>query len=248
MVIEYNKFGKSITKHGKILGSGGPRDLQRKQNMSLMGDDTNLVVIETLKEQIRDLTKELSTKSNNTPTGFFSAEEVDDEINKAVKEAVIETKNSMLEKINKLQEELKLSKNNNNLDIEKNNNELSNKVTSLEIEISSLKNKIKELKSRLNTVEILEEKLKHKDEIIKNKDDVIESLKRNISYDNIEDTIGDRPSIENIFVDPLEKNSGNALESFIKVDDLSHKEKEDISDKVNKLKNLIGGKLPNRVN
>ena len=58
----------------------------------------------------------------------------------------------------------------------------------------------------------------------------------------------DRPKMENIFVDPLDKDSGDNLESFIKVEDISKKEKEDISNKVNKLKNLIGGKLPSKIN
>lgn len=263
MAIDYNKFGNTVTKNGRVLGGGGPRDLQKKQSINNNSNDSNLAVIEVLKEQIKDLTRQLSIKStSDSPDGFFSSDYVNEEISKAVKDAVESTKSKTNSKIEKLQEEIKVLKQNDNSKFEKDNLDLSNKVTSLELEIKSLKEKIEEmklnkketikiiddLKTKLNTVAILEEKLKSKDDIIKSKDEIIETLKVNNSYNINESFDTDRPSIENIFVDPLESGSGDALESFIKVEDLSHKEKEDISDKVNKLKNLIGGKLPNRTN
>jgi chromosome segregation ATPase len=53
----------------------------------------------------------------------------------------------------------------------------------------------------------------------------------------------DRPKIEAVFIDPLEKDAGKALEPFLDVKDISTNEKENMFDKVNKLKDILG-KLP----
>lgn len=93
---------------GRRLIAGGPRDLQRKQKV------TQFVVpnagIEDLKKQIGELQSQLKqTLDGKTPDGYFTAEEVDEEIRKAVAQAAGEiTKiRSLKTQIKKLKNELK---------------------------------------------------------------------------------------------------------------------------------------------
>jgi len=53
-----------------------------------------------------------------------------------------------------------------------------------------------------------------------------------------------RPKMETVFIDPLEKDAGKDLESFI-VRDISIDAKENMFEKVDKLKGMLG-KLPTK--
>lgn len=81
---KYNYPKEFIKGDGRRLISGGPRDLQRKQKIVqyAMPSDAG---IEDLKKQIGELQIELKrTLSGHTPSGYFTADEVDEEIRKAV--------------------------------------------------------------------------------------------------------------------------------------------------------------------
>ncbi len=105
--MEYNKniTGKGIPKDrpNPYRSGGGPRDQQRRlkiiqQSESSVG--TAEAIIRELRTQITQLTQELGKKPASG--GGFSAEEVDDEIRKAVVGAIKETKDNIKNKINKL--------------------------------------------------------------------------------------------------------------------------------------------------
>jgi hypothetical protein len=104
-------------------------------------------------------------------------------------------------------------------------------------------------------------------EIIKNKDELIAALRnQSADYNKLtnllteateklsysgqtvtgsEKVISDRPKIEEVFVDPATTFDGE-LESHIGVEAVKGPEKKQMDDKVNKLKNLLGDKLPKK--
>ena len=112
------------------------------------------------------------------------------------------------------------------------------KVNMLELEKENLNNRISDLTS-----------------IIKDKDSLISNLtemnnkfsdtiskfssgeKTSINY--VDEDI-DRPTMAPVFVDPIDAGSEEELIPHIVVKDTSNEEKENVDDKVNKLKNLLG--------
>ena len=52
----------------------------------------------------------------------------------------------------------------------------------------------------------------------------------------------DRPKMESVFIDPLDKNAGSSLVSHITIEDVSIDEKEKMEDKAAKLRNILGGR------
>lgn len=173
--MEYNKERK---KPGRIVQTRGPRDNQFKLENELITE---------LRKQIAEL--ESSLKKTDTTTKEFTAEQMDCEIRKAVRNSLEETKIK--------------------------NEELSN---TLKVELDVLKEKLS-LKEEM--IEILKSKT-----VLKEKDFVVEE---------------DRPIMEHIFVDPLDCKAGDNLVSHIDVEDVSVDEKENIQEKVDKLRNLLGG-------
>lgn len=102
-------------------------------------------------------------------------------------------------------------------------------------------------------------------EIIKNKDELITTLKsQTADYNKLTVLLteatkklnsgvvipdepiveSDRPAMEEVFVDP--STSNEKLESHIGVETVKGTEKKQMDDKVNKLKNLLGGGLPKK--
>ena len=65
--------------------------------------------------------------------------------------------------------------------------------------------------------------------------EAMEKMTLNVSVET------DRPQMETVFIDPLEGGVGDNLESHIDVEGVSVVQKENIRDKVSKLKNLLGG-------
>lgn len=112
----------------------------------------------------------------------------------------------------------------------------------------------------------LNEEIASLKEIIKNKDELISTLKnQSADYNKLTTLLAettrklnsgvvvpenvevgpDRPTMEEVFVDPSTPADGE-LESHIGVDVVPGSEKKHMEDKANKLKNLLGGKLPKK--
>jgi len=81
-----------IKPDGRKLVTGGPRDLQRRQLNQPAGEFD----LSGLREEFHVLREELrKAKLRQSPDGFFSPEQVDEEIRKAVEQAVKETMESV---------------------------------------------------------------------------------------------------------------------------------------------------------
>jgi hypothetical protein len=100
---------------GRKLVAGGPRDLQRRQVIQPAGE----LDLSGFKEEFHTLREELrKAKLQQSPDGFFSPEQVDEEIRKAVEQAVKETMESVKNpdydkhelEVNKLEREITLLK------------------------------------------------------------------------------------------------------------------------------------------
>ena len=116
-------------------------------------------------------------------------------------------------------------------------------IKAVQSETSSLKidyeRKIKKIE--LENVELKNEIIRLKEKI-DSKDELIQQLKETPTiYDEKDD---DRPQIETVFVDPLERVE-KEVESYITVEDVTPDQKEDMFEKVGRLKELIGD-LPNK--
>lgn len=106
-------------------------------------------------------------------------------------------------------------------------NELNNKLTSLKGETKVLKVKLESAEDR-----------------VKDKDSVIDDLRsRPVQVVSEGQVLVDpeRPVMDTIVIDPNEVDAVEKLEDNITVEDVSITEKEAITDKVDKLKQLLGG-------
>ena len=91
-------------------------------------------------------------------------------------------------------------------------------------------------------IEEIERVLRAAEEKLALKNEIIEILKSKTTLKEEDFVIENgRPKMKNVFVDPLELGSGNELESHIKVRGVSDLKKEEVDDKIKKLKNLVGG-------
>lgn len=248
------EYYKNIEKKdGRVLRTGGPRDMQRSQRM----DRDYVHIIEALKEQISNLQDQL----NASQTTGFSPEQVDDEIRKSTSEAITETKihyEGLIKKArekevattNKLNNTVKANIKRLDKEVEKHKEVYDKKKYDLEKEynnaISQLEDKLKLTEDRIVIKDELIETLREeKDYTIKNlieeQTKKMEELTRSMSYnqENVEEYI-DRPKMEDVFIDPLEEGAGKDLTPYIDIEDESIKEKEDIADKVDKLRGLVG--------
>lgn len=209
MTIPYEK--QFVKSDGRRLNRSGPRDMQaRAADSGYYTQDSSL--IELLTNQITGLRAEILTiqsrGGDKAPTGFFSPEQVDEEIRKAVEAAVAEMAISFKGIGNK-------------------DAELKNKISKLEAELGD----VAELKKQ---IAVLEQEVVGKQELV-------DTLRTRTAIVEGEVIDPDRPQIEQVFVDPLEKNAGEGMKPSISIETIV---KEDIvDDKVNKLKDLLG-KLP----
>lgn len=214
MGITYNK--EFIKKNGRRLSGSSPRDLQKKQ-----AQQSNVYegVIKDLKDEISNLREELQNDSNKK-TGMFTAEQVDEDINKTVSGVVEELTIKHKDELEKKETECK------NLIGVKNEllNDLKDQNKFLTKELCKIKETDNsEVLNRLTT--LLSEVTKNTNQVSVNKN----ALK------NME-----RPKIQSVFIDPLETDAGAGLESHIDVEEVSVVQKENTQDKVDKLKNLLG--------
>ena len=225
------KYNKTFTKgDGRQLLRGGPRDMQKRQAMVEAQDmlSDHPAVIEILRKEISDLKNELSNRPKSRDGGQYTAEELNDEVNKAVAQTITELKT----------------------EFEKERKELKSNSARLDSEKSHLEQKIV-LMSKDHEIALKEVRIENKAEtdLLKAKcdaqEDVIKDLKDALSKtgarsESFIDVDSDRPQMEEVFIDPLDASAGDGLESHIKVEDVPIEEKEAIADKVDKLKSIMG--------
>jgi len=221
MGLTYNK--QLTTKDRRIL-TNGPADRQRKQQAINNTSVADLSLVEELKNQIFNLQEQLEKKS---PTeGLYTSDQVNDEIIKAVKVETINlsAKNEVLE--NKI------------LDL-KNNHE--KEIHSLKEIIKNKEDIIQQLKDNKSSAGISESKLV---ELLGEATKRIEEMSMNNQGLSKIDVDPNRPKMETIFVDPIEKTAPE-IEKHFEIEDVATDQKDQMLDKVNKLKNLMG-KLPGK--
>lgn len=218
MGITYNK--QLVTKDRRVMPSG-PRDRQMKQKLQQTVPVDNSALIEELRHQITTL----QNKLDSAPQGGFTADQVNTEIENAIKAETADLK----AKVKIAESEIK------NL-----NQELHKTVKAYESRIKEKDDLIKELKERKpetdnNVTALLAEATKK-----------IEDMSRQIQFHQTGEVVdADRPQMEEMFVDPIEKESKVEKHFEVEVEDVSINKKEEMNDKVGKLKNLLG-KLPSK--
>jgi hypothetical protein len=230
--LKYNK--EYVKKNGRKLMTGGPRDLQKRQAQQ---SDVYENLIEDLRKETNDLKKELQGNLTKK-TGMFTAEQVDADINKVVnetiKELTIKHKDGLEKKETAFLElSLKTKLKYNKIILEK-EAECKKLVGAKEKLLVDLRDQNKFLTEGLCKI-----KESGDPEILdKLTTLLLEITKKTSSNTMIE---SDRPQMEIVFIDPLEGDAGKGLESHIDVEEVSIEQKENIQEKVSKLKDLLGG-------
>ncbi len=232
MGIRYNK--EFVPKDRRIVTSG-PRDRQLKHAMEMAGSpQNNSGLVHELRSQIEKLNKQLEDKPKFTEG--YTAEQVDEEIIKAIKVETANMKVKQEVEVNALQNQIE----NIHKEIEVSKEMYKKEVSSLKAIIKSKEEMIQQLKegqsvgSNNQLTELLAEATRK-----------IEDMTAQISMHHTgEMPDSDRPKMETVFVDPIEKES--KVEKHFDIEDISTKEKAQMEDKVNKLKNLMGNKLPGK--
>lgn len=241
MGISYNK---EYVPKDRIISGKGPRDRQIQQSHKVSQNNTiDGALIESLNGQIKTLQEQLhSSKSVNG----WTDDQVNEEISKALDSELKVVRAEYSKEISILKEKCKVLE-----------ETLKNFRESREKD-SDIMNKLREENIILKSENAsLKEKINSKDEIIQQLKDS-QSKEVTISEDKIAAMITEatknltlqssdgvaqivdknRPQLETIFVDPSESQTN--VETFIKVEDISIDQKEDLRDKVGKLKGLMG--------
>jgi prefoldin subunit 5 len=203
--LEYNKLA-NVPGHN-------PRDIKMKQRE---GDIYPRETIKELVAEISSLKAQLSEIQPNTDTSnLFTAEQVDEMINKAVVESVEEALNSSAGyipptgELEKLKEELRL-KDAIIETLEKQNMGLEHSNSTMDEDIQELKKMVTETTKKLETLMILQ-------------------------HEGSEFYDPDRPQMEDVFIDPSKEEK---FEAHIDVKEVSEQEKVSYTEKMNKLKGL----------
>lgn len=163
--------------------------------------------------QLKDELGDITTTMKTSDVGY-SREQVDNLINDSISEVSITLERKYIHQIDSLEKEIK----------------------SKETVIETLS----------NTITKLESTLAKRDEVIVDMTDKVSKISNRPTYvtqvpEEVEDP--ERPSIDNVFIDPTVKGSEDNYESHVK-------NKEEVSQKgsvtssVDKLKSLMGTKLP----
>lgn len=231
MAITYNK---NTVKKSRQITTGSPRDHQLKQQNF---QQDNLSVIEDLKNQIILLQDKLMLSNQSLSShNIFTAEQVNEEISKAIKEETSKLKIE-LEEANKTVKKDK------------------ERIASLKLDLDHVTLKVKLFEK---DIEFLNNQLAEKDKLInelKSGDnnvttlltDAVKKIEAFSLLQPMESTVGissDRPKMETVFVDPTEK--GATVDGKLSVvEENSSIKGKDVDNKVNKLKNLLG-KLPDK--
>ena len=243
-----------VRSSNKRLLKGGPRDQQLRARMT-----SESSVMDSLLSQITDLKSELANiKSNGTgasasaPKSYFTAEQVDEEIRKAVSQAMAQATISLkksgadpdVEKLIKTYKEQIVN-------LQKSNDDFIRLHRAITNENKELKEKIDILKQETQDSNELKNKIALLEQTIAGKDEVIETLKTRPAIVGAETPVAvdpERPQMEQVFIDPLEKGAGEGLKSSITTRELEHKDDgSKMEDKVSRLKDLLGNKLPKNI-
>jgi len=234
---------------GRKLISSGPRDLQRvQQTQQFITPEAEL--IGGLKKQIENLTTQLSNQlAAGQPTGYFSPEEVDAEVSKAVSQAIAEatlefkkTGHLSDQSVERALQKYKMQI----VELQKGNDDLTRMHTTITSQNSDLKKKIEKLNENVKEVVDLKKQIAVLEQAVEGKDELINTLKTRpaIIDGEVIVTDPDRPQMEQVFVDPLEEDAGKDLESHINIEDITPEDPDEVGEKVDKLRDLLGKKLP----
>ena len=239
MAIPYKK--QFVKSDGRKLNRSGPRDMQARTVGGGYTADNS--VIELLTNQLTELRAEIlamkSRSGDAAPAGFFSPEQVDREITKAVEEAAIFfNKNSDLVPIVR---EYKTEV----LDLQKANENLTRLHSAISKENTTIKDEMKRLQAELGNTADLKKQIAVLEQEVLGKQELISILKtRPAIVDGEIITDPDRPQMEQVFIDPLEEDAGKGMKASIQIKTVV--KDEEVGDKVNKLKDLLGSKLPTK--
>jgi len=245
MAIPYKK--QFVKSDGRRLNRSGPRDMQSR--VETTGYLPDVTLTELLTNQVTELKAEMialkSRSGDDTPAGFFSPEQVDEEIRKAVEAAVAEAaisfkgmpaKNSDLAPLVK---EYKVQI----VELQKGNDNLTRLHAAIAKENSVLKEEISKLRSELGDTVELKKHIAVLEQEVEGKQELIETLKTRPAIINNEIIDPERPQMEQVFVDPLEDNAADGMKASIQIETIVKEEK--IGGKIDKLKGLLG-KLPTK--
>ena len=228
-MISYDKnslVGGKVTKKSRAYNTGSsPRDIQNRIRQRSQSEDVSNDIIANLTKHIERL--EASLDANPTQVvekevvSGYTEEEFDAELVK-----VLEVE---MRKVNeKTEADSVLLKARWEQVIEQEGviKDLNNKLTSLNSEVVVLKTQLDSANTR-----------------IADKDSFIDDLKSRPVQSVTEGVVIDpeRPIMDTVVVDPSEEGALSKLEDNITVEDVSITERESITNKVDKLKELLGG-------
>jgi len=248
MGIPYKK--QYVKSDGRKLVRSGPRDMQARVASGGYSPDSELVAL--LTNQIAELKAEIlalkskTTTTNDAPQGFFTPEQVDEEIRKAVEAAVAEAAISFKGQQNQesdlapLVQEYKKQI----VELQKGNDNLTRLHATMAKENTDLKTRIAKLETEATEAAELKKKIAVLEQEIVGKQELIETLKSSPAILGDEVIDPDRPQMEQVFVDPLEDDAGEGLKSSIQIETVV--KDDEVDDKVNKLKDLLGKSPLNR--
>jgi DNA repair exonuclease SbcCD ATPase subunit len=232
MAITYNKT--KITKDRRVQPSG-PRDRQLRQKLQQQAPVDNSDLVSELRNQISALQDRLASSQ----VGGWTDDQVNAEIIKAITE---ETAN-----LNKQHSEEKAA-------YDKAISKLKESLHEYKTQIKLYEKDIETLKEKILEKETLITELKSREPVMDNNVTMllaeatkkIEALTTQVTSGSVDPSVSsDRPQMETVFVDPIEKESKveKHFEVEVEVGDVSISKKEEMGNKVDKLKNLLG-KLP----
>ena len=212
MAIKYTK--EVVKPDGRKLVAGGPRDQQRR--LKEFKDQESFINI--LKDEIKQLRGNglAATSQPVVDKDLFTGEQVDNEIRKAVAEALVTKELEFkikFDNINKLFEDER------------------SKNIKLKAESDSLEKLIDE---KENTLKLERERNLQ----------LMSQLSSSMNEESIYSD-PDRPQIEKTFIDPLERDSGEHLRPHIESEKIKVEDKDKIYLNVDKLKGIMG-KLPTK--
>lgn len=217
-------YNKQFTPKDRRIVTSGPADRQRKQKMESTGSSAETVSV--LKAQVESLMKQLAEKPAG---GGYTPEQVDEEIVKAIK---VET----AELTTKHTQELAT--------LEKKNSGLAQEIKSLKDTIKNKEEMIQELRESKTSGGVSEEQIANLINEATKKLEGAALASQGLSQADVDPN---RPKMETVFVDPIEKESKveKHFEVDVEVGDESIAKKEKMTDQVNKLKSLLG-KMPDK--
>lgn len=247
MGIPYKK--QFVKSDGRKLTRSGPRDMQAR--IAASGGGTDTAIVEFLTNQIAELKSEILAMRNKeqgpgpAPSGFFTAEQVDNEIRHAVEAAVSEAAISFKSGSNKSPDLSPLVKEYKTqiVELQKSNDNLTRLHATITKENSDLKNQISKLEEKTDENLELSKQIAVLEQELAGKQEMIEMLKVRPAIIGDEAVDPDRPKMEQVFVDPLEDGAGNGLKSTINIETINGD--EEVENKVDKLRGLLG-KLPKK--